>query len=192
MAKKQILFSESVIMDSIEDEELKFNLINLLEYHERNSPNTIISNVGGFQTPAIEDENINSIFLKKSAELLNENYNIKNTRLTLKRLWINRNFKYNINEPHTHSDCHFSGVYYLKTPKQGGALKFYRNDKAVEFLPNNFPIKDSKDFHNFVKIQPVENGLILFPSFMTHMVLPHYEEESRISVSFNIEVLPNG
>ena len=31
MAKKQILFSESVIMDSIEDEELKFNLINAYE-----------------------------------------------------------------------------------------------------------------------------------------------------------------
>ena len=190
MAKKEILFSESIITDRLADNNLNDELVEILKDHEKQNHNIIKSNIGGFQTPLIKNKKIENIFLLKSFEVLSKFYDLRNTKLIMEGLWINRNYKNNINIPHIHPHCVFSGIYYIKTPKEGGVLKFLRNDKSVESLPSH-PIQDT-DFFSSYDVQPQDNGFILFPSYMSHMVLSHSENESRISLSFNILIKHNG
>ena len=39
------------------------------------------------------------------------------------------------------------------------------------------------------EIEPVENRLLIFPSWLEHQVLPNITQKDRISLSFNIDTL---
>ena len=42
----------------------------------------------------------------------------KNTEPTCDNMWANINYKYSHNKNHVHPGAQWSGVYYIKTPKQ--------------------------------------------------------------------------
>ena len=99
--------------------------------------------------------------------------------------------KNNFNTPHVHPGSNFSAVYYLQTSDKDGELNFFRNDKSIDFGPNQNLFDDS-DFWNNFKLKPKDNMFVLFPSYLQHMVFPHNEDKSRISLSFNININKNG
>ena len=107
--------------------------------------------------------------------------------------WININGKGGSNVPHTHPGAKYSGVFYIKVPKEmkGGNLFFLRDynetyltsqenmgffKQEYNHLPNDLPK---------IPVKPLEKLLIVFPSWLPHSVEFNDTSEERISLSFN-------
>jgi uncharacterized protein (TIGR02466 family) len=98
-------------------------------------------------------------------------------------MWINIHNKNGFNHVHVHSGAWYSGVYYIlcseKTgnitfldPRPGAEMSFY--EKTVN--SENFSVKTKT------------GDLLLFPSWLPHLVEPNLDDELRISLAFNIEL----
>ncbi|MBW4472895.1 MAG: 2OG-Fe(II) oxygenase family protein [Stenomitos rutilans HA7619-LM2] len=98
--------------------------------------------------------------------------------------WANVNSKYASNKIHDHANCLFSGVYYVKMPKDSGNLMFYDPRSAKAFykpLVSNFTAYTA----DAVAHAAEEGLLLIFPSWLKHGVEPNLSDEDRISISFN-------
>ncbi len=98
--------------------------------------------------------------------------------------WANINPQYASNKIHDHANCLFSGVYYLKAPKDSGTLMFYDPRSAKTFYK---PLVSTFTPYTADAIAHVaEEGLMLiFPSWLKHGVEPNLSNEDRVSISFN-------
>jgi len=90
---------------------------------------------------------------------------------------------------HFHKNSLISGSYYLTN--NNSSIRFF-NHLDNEWLfelgnKNNFNTIRSCSYWDFT---PVQNMLILFPSWLPHKVLPSNSQENRISIAFNI--VPKG
>ena len=102
--------------------------------------------------------------------------------------WININRFKDYNQYHTHPGSLFSGVYYIKSLSNSGNIEFkhpasksiesYWNEKISNINPSNSCVWE---------IEPVENRLLIFPSWLEHQVLPNVTQKDRISLSFNLK-----
>ncbi len=185
------IFQDSIIFGSIVNQELDKNILDILDNEMKKNEGVFYTNKGGYQTENIFQEKINNFLLNKSAELLVQNYNLKNVKINLLNLWINHNLKGDYNSPHIHQTSNFSGIYYVEVSKEGGNLIFFRGDRSNQMLDIQSFLKD-KDFQEEFHIKPVKNQLIIFPSHLIHMVTPHLDNKPRVSVSFNISIEKNG
>tara|TARA_Y100000004_G_scaffold140491_1_gene159637 strand:- start:48 stop:614 length:567 start_codon:yes stop_codon:yes gene_type:complete len=186
---KHTIFTDSIIVEDFSNENLKKEITKELSI-QKNIGGRKRSNKGGFQTNNIKNLNILKPILKKCIEMLSANYKIKGKNITMQNLWINENKKNNYNLPHVHPYSHFSGVYYIDVCKEGGEL-FFMRDSASMMADQLDHIKNETDFSQNYTLKPMNNLLILFPSQIMHFVLPHDEDNTRISVSFNI-IIHNG
>ena len=91
--------------------------------------------------------------------------------------WMNINPLGGFNAPHTHPDCHWSGVYYVSQPRPRS-----RNAGMIEFLDPRRELNEYKGLRikaykgrRALLGQPGE--LYLFPSYLLHMVHPNDSEE---------------
>ena len=77
----------------------------------------------------------------------------------------------------------------LKIPKNTS-----NNERSgsIEFVDPKCGMSGASMMSNIFKskknccLVPFEDLMIIFPSFIKHFVYPHYEEEDRISIAFNI------
>tara|TARA_Y100001968_G_scaffold329971_1_gene380575 strand:- start:187 stop:807 length:621 start_codon:yes stop_codon:yes gene_type:complete len=103
--------------------------------------------------------------------------------------WVNINSKYSFNAPHMHPSFIWSGVYYLKVPisdnKNSGKIQFLDPRSGIESFSNGI-IEFQKAFSSNFSIQPQQHMLLIFPSWLSHWVLPNETTEDRISIAFNI------
>ncbi|HEY9654431.1 MAG TPA: TIGR02466 family protein, partial [Crinalium sp.] len=98
--------------------------------------------------------------------------------------WANINPKYASNKIHDHANCLFSGVYYLKAPKDSGTLMFYDPRVAKTFYKP--PVSTFTPYTADAIAHVAEEGLMLiFPSWLKHGVEPNLSNEDRVSISFN-------
>ena len=98
--------------------------------------------------------------------------------------WFNINHKGSYNTSHNHPLSFFSAVLYIKVPENSGAIVFKRPDMLKDYiLPH---INTPKNFCSWT-INPEENLLIIFPSYLYHHVDPNMSNEERISVAFNFK-----
>lgn len=151
-----------------------------------------LSNVGGFQSDPIGDENGDIVILKKAvieqAGHFAEQLEFKGN-LTLDNMWINVNGYKDFNLPHRHPQALISGVYYLNTPKDCGDIVFH--NPSGPFMDYTFN-KTKVNHYNSVtasthKETAVANTLFLFPGWLEHRVEPNLNKNiARISISFNI------
>ena len=116
-------------------------------------------------------------YIKKSS-----NRNVK--KISLKNLWIVRQFKNEYNPIHFHSGD-ISGVGYLNIPKnitQGN--KKLKTNGTIDF------IHGSKSFLNnsIFNLNPKVGDLILFPNYLMHTAYPFKSNGERRSFSFNLEI----
>jgi len=186
MAKKNI-FVQSILHDYFFDEQFNNEIKKELENHESDNTRVIKSNVGGFQTPNVNNDYIKNKILLESKNLITKEYKLKSKLIfSLTGIWINKNKKNDFNTPHVHIKSNFSGIYFLETTKQNGTLQFYVND-AFSFAYND-NLFDTNEFNPSFFIEPKNNTLILFPSNLIHFVMPHYENNDRISLAFNIDI----
>lgn len=102
--------------------------------------------------------------------------------------WVNINRAGDFNRVHTHPGATWSGTYYVDTgdPESEGGTPIQLIDpcqgRANTFLPQ---------LAGTNALQRPEPGLmILFPSYVPHMVFAHRGSRPRISIAFNVRKEP--
>ena len=160
-----------------------------LSYKETNN-GRFISNVGGWQSENLEGKHLvlNDLFLR--IEEVSKEYTFKHglsSSLQISNIWININPPGSFNSVHNHINGYISGVYYVTVPKNSGNLILTapdKNERYMAWMEKN-GISNNTLKNNF-SYTPVENEIVLFPSWLDHNVEVNNSLENRISISFNI------
>jgi uncharacterized protein (TIGR02466 family) len=153
---------------------------------------------GNILTTFSQEDNNNII--KNFCPLLNS-YILKSTHLFLKELqvqpnysvidiydsWINYGESGMYQETHSHPYADISGVFYSQAEENCGDIYFIAPSSAY---CHSELIFRSKILTDNIKIQPKKNRLILFPSWLQHGTLPNKSNDTRVSISFNIKLIP--
>ena len=162
-------------LDELRKEIYKFQKVN---------PSVNYSNIGGYQghgfnykplidaikdvIPRYEDPELGNLFIGHT-------------------MWVNINNRGSHNRRHTHADGinFLSGVYYVTVPRNSGNIVFF--DPRPTIIHS---FADSRYYDQGIpgvyQIEPKENTLLLFPSWLEHEVHPNSTNQDRISISFNI------
>ena len=98
--------------------------------------------------------------------------------------WINIYNKSDYQEFHYHTSSVFSVVYYAKIPENGGGLVL-NSPKGPDMFPIEDVNYDNEFNHSWFKIYPKQRSLVIFRSFVEHMVEPGEHESERISIAYN-------
>jgi uncharacterized protein (TIGR02466 family) len=103
--------------------------------------------------------------------------------------WANINRSGDFNRVHTHPGSTWSGTYYVDTgepedPEAGTPIHLYDpcQGRANTFLPPFVPTS--------ITLRPEPGMMILFPSYVPHMVYAHRGRQPRISIAFNLRKEP--
>ena len=104
----------------------------------------------------------------------------------LGNMWANVNPPGGMNRAHMHPNSLWSGVYYIKAPKNSGHLKI-DDPRSVAALsrPKMKEGKTPSRLWRETHYEPKAGRLIMFPSWVMHCVDPNESNDIRISVSFN-------
>ena len=98
---------------------------------------------------------------------------------------------------HTHPNCHFSGVYYVRTgpesPEKTMATGVAVHPGDIEFMdirggPNSQQVK-GLTLQPSLRFTPRAGTMLVFPSWLPHFVHPVDGEGDRISVACNATVV---
>ena len=104
----------------------------------------------------------------------------------LGNMWANINPPGGMNRAHQHPNSLWSGVYWIKTPKDCGDLKIDDpRSSAAMCRPRQKPGKLPTRLHRETHYKPIAGRCIMFPSWLMHCVDPNQSNDIRISVSFN-------
>ena len=106
------------------------------------------------------------------------------------RAWANLNDVGGFNRIHTHPGATWSGTYYVDPgdpppdAEHGTPLHFFDpcQGRANTFLPPQAP--------SSYLLRPEPGLMVLFPSYVPHMVVPHQGGRPRISIAFNLRREP--
>jgi uncharacterized protein (TIGR02466 family) len=103
---------------------------------------------------------------------------------TCESAWLNISTENNFQEMHTHNESTISAVYYIAAPTGSGKIVF---EDPRE--PDMLPIKDIANRNEFSYIKvgytPIPGQLLIFRSYLRHMVTLNENKLPRISVAFN-------
>lgn len=148
-----------------------------------------ISNDIGYQSPQLQGEHIpfNELFKE-----IDYTTNAFAQRLGLRMptfidsVWININKPGATNMEHRHPKTMLSGVFYLKVPQNSGRIVFTNpisNFDMIwtdDYIDNYTPYNSECHYH-----MPINNELILFPSWLSHKVEKNNSDSDRVSLAFN-------
>ncbi|MCG8324431.1 MAG: TIGR02466 family protein [Thiotrichales bacterium] len=124
---------------------------------------------------------------KHSFSCVKQEHENESFKLDLKDMWVNINEAGDWNAPHVHVPRNWSGVFYAKvndSPKKDGLAA----NEGDLLLFNPLPLGQEYNRHVTKNYSPRSGYMILFPSYLLHMVVPHREQECRISIAFNFNI----
>jgi uncharacterized protein (TIGR02466 family) len=101
--------------------------------------------------------------------------------------WANINYRGNWNAPHEHLPCTWSGVFYVDAGEQPEESPAGVLDGQILFF-DPMPLGREWKRPPAISYKPVTGTMLIFPSFLTHMVAPYFGEKPRISIAFNLLV----
>ena len=105
-------------------------------------------------------------------------------KISLKNLWVVRQFKDEYNPIHFHSG-NISGVGYLKIPKNiTKSRKRLKTNGTIDFIHGSKSFLNNSLFNHNPKV----GDMILFPNYLMHTAYPFKREGERRSFSFNIDI----
>ena len=109
-------------------------------------------------------------------------------------MWVNINEKHHYNEWHIHPMSTLSGTYYIKHDgsKENGDIIFKHPKDlymSLSHWPSGLVIKNNVVTAGIIKITPKPNMLFIFPSWVEHKVETNLKDDTRISLSFNVEFI---
>jgi uncharacterized protein (TIGR02466 family) len=104
-----------------------------------------------------------------------------NINLKITQSWVNFSEAGQHHHKHAHPNSIVSGIYYLQT-NADDRVYFYRDGyQQIKIPTDNWNIYNSESWWFEAEV----GKLILFPSYLTHMVPTVQGEQTRISLSFN-------
>ena len=92
---------------------------------------------------------------------------------------------------HIHHNSLLSGVLYLQAAAAGGEIVFHRESQSQIPFPSAIdPEVVAYNIYNCKSwgYQPKTNDICIFPSVLSHSVLPNNSDEARWSLAFNVYV----
>lgn len=116
-------------------------------------------------------------------------YAIKRESHYITNMWANIANPNRRHHFHTHPNCLFSGLVYIKTPKNCGSTVFASPRLLTKNIEPTFLAKN--EINSDVFIMPAEKGrMLIWPSHIPHAVEQGAanESEERIVVAFNIMI----
>jgi len=168
---------------------------------QRQAPGVAKTNVGGWHSDvghlefcgaagAAMVERIHALGNEATARVLAEYGQAPRQFQWSLHAWANVNRSGDFNRMHTHPGSTWSGTYYVDTGVDPGGsvnpapLHIFDpcQGRANTFLP---PLAPSS-----FTIRPEAGLMILFPSYLAHMVFPHAGNAPRISIAFNLRREP--
>ena len=167
---------------------------------ELNRQGVTRSNAGGWQSPGnlmgwkepvveIFRQRIEKLVTNLLQQIIRDEGQNRSFRLLIDA-WANVNRRGDYNIAHTHPNCMWSGCYYL-TPGNpdpdvpyGGLLELFDPREAANYIQVTNTVLDAKHF-----IDNTPGRMLLWPSWVKHMVHPYVGDEVRISIAFNVNVL---
>lgn len=187
------LFPSIVIDDVCQDfSAVQPELIDWIYWYRGKNPDSVhISNRGGWQSPAyFHNEESFQPFLKYILGNFQNMTACYKTKMKLLNMWININRKGDYNTEHDHPVSDLSGVLWIKTPKDCGALVFpspksFVQHKIIDVLDEE--IRNQTKCAYSTMFHPEEGKMVIFPSDMRHSVEMNNSDEDRISIAFNME-----
>lgn len=99
--------------------------------------------------------------------------------------WINKFDTGSFAHIHEHGESHISGVYYYQTTGYDGNL-FFETPVVQTKQTRVWQIASTRIFR-----PSCNGGLILFPGWLRHGVTENFKPDTRISISFNINIVGN-
>ncbi|MCH8533281.1 MAG: 2OG-Fe(II) oxygenase family protein [Saccharospirillum sp.] len=111
--------------------------------------------------------------------------------VTLVESWYHVTRYGGYHDAHSHPNCSWSGIYYLKAGEsdlatRSGVNRFYDpRTNADQFQDAGSLYLSNQGFWDFL---PVEGQVILFPSYLKHSALPYFGHTDRIVLAFNARV----
>jgi len=192
---RELLFPTPIYMKTIKDsKKLNKYLYPLIKaWSKRDKSETKTNAGGGWHSPT--SMNLQTEYKPLTKELFAMQYEIyKDYGMELKpglgNMWANINYPGSYNKQHIHPNSQWSGVYYVKVPKDSGNL--YVEDPRPGpniLLPrrlNGLP----RPLWRVVIYEAIEGQLIMFPGWLSHGVEINESKEKgekgwRVSVSFN-------
>lgn len=106
-----------------------------------------------------------------------------NTSFKISTSWLTNSKPNSFSKMHNHRNCFYSGILYLKVPKNSGNIYFedYNKKSNFEFIPETYNQYNSNSYTFEIE----ENLLIFFPSYIFHKIKKNKSNENRISLAFN-------
>ena len=101
--------------------------------------------------------------------------------------WANINRRGAYNTVHNHPNCLWSGVYYVASGEpdaeipHNGKLELLDPRVGTNMIYNKGTIFDAR-----YVIDPIPGLMVMFPSWLNHLVHPFHGDGDRISIAFNI------
>ena len=162
--------------------------------------NIVRSNAGGWQSagnlitwkePCIDvfRRRIEKLVTNLLQELVRDLGKDRSFRLLIDS-WANVNRRGDYNVVHTHPNCMFSGVYYVTRGNpdpdvpHGGLLEMLDPREAANYIQVTNTVLDGR---TFFENQP--GRMLLWPSWVKHMVHPYVGDGERISIAYNVNVI---
>ena len=106
--------------------------------------------------------------------------------------WIVSQYENEYNPAHNHTGCDISAVIYLKTPDVKGRRNIESkkgkkdNDGDISFIHNSVGQRNFDIFEKgIMSITPKAGLLVMFPSYLAHLVYPFIGEGERRCLPFN-------
>ena len=106
--------------------------------------------------------------------------------------WKNINEPGNFNISHSHPRSHFSGVLWIKTPKNCGNIVFESPEIFNRYQElDSYSDESRLNSNNYMTyyFTPKEGNILIFSSDLRHEVKENKSNEDRISYSFNIRLI---
>lgn len=153
------------------------------------------SNMGGWQSRPIlpnqflELKELEDKIEKRVFQISHESGFVRYSQdLKITNLWIDINKKGDSITERFNPGSFLSGIFIVKcSDVQKSILRFFRNQFETFIIEGNESnAEENTIFSTQVKYPSMENGLIIFPSWMSHSVEIGDDEEERITISFNL------
>jgi len=129
--------------------------------------------------------------LKKEIDLFIKDYSAKilfppkSISLYITQSWLNYTETKQHHHSHHHVNSYLSGVLYMNADKRYDNLTFQCS--AFKYNQLKFPATQSNLYNSESWAFPVETGeIIIFRSYLTHLVNEKQGENTRVSLSFNV------
>lgn len=164
--------------DSITKKEYEY--ISSLPRRENQGNNTSVNSYL-FKEPELK--RLGSICEQAAHDFFHQVYSPENIiNLYITQSWANYTTTNQSHHKHSHSNSLISGVLYVAADQATDKIYFFKDKEPHWHIPTNNHNKWNSDSW-WYPVKP--NSLLLFPSYLSHMVAEKKTPDTRISISFN-------